>query len=86
MPRKSRIGVALALAVSVVILLCLPAVTSAQGCALCYQSAASAGQRAIQALRNGIVILIIPPLFICSAITYLVYRRRDLHDAKAKES
>lgn len=56
---------------------------SAQGCALCYQSAASAGARAIQALRNGIVILIIPPFLICSAITYLVYRRRNLHNLDA---
>ena len=56
---------------------------SAQGCALCYQSAASAGARAIQALRNGIVILIIPPFLICSAITYLVYRRRNLHNLGA---
>lgn len=56
---------------------------SAQGCALCYQSAASAGARAIQALRNGIVILIIPPFLICTAITYLVYRRRNLHNLDA---
>ena len=82
---KSHIAVALAAAAAVVILLCLPTVTLAQGCALCYQSAASSGPRAIQALRNGIVILIIPPLFICSAITYLVYRRRDLHDVKADQ-
>jgi hypothetical protein len=53
---------------------------SAQGCAVCYQSAASAGARAIQALRDGIVILIIPPFCICTAITYLVYRRRNLHN------
>jgi len=52
----------------------------AQGCAVCYQSAASAGARAIQALRDGIVILIIPPFCICTAITYLVYRRRNLHN------
>jgi len=86
LPRKSHLSVALTLVAAVAILLCLPTVGSAQGCALCYQSAASAGQRAIQALRNGIVILIIPPFFICSAITYLVYRRRNLHQAKAKES
>jgi hypothetical protein len=53
---------------------------AAQGCALCYQSAAAAGSRAIRALQNGIVVLIIPPLLICSAITYLVYRRRNSHN------
>jgi len=58
----------------------IPMVARAQGCALCYQSAAAAGPRAIKALRNGIVILIIPPMFVCSAISFLVYRRRNLHD------
>jgi hypothetical protein len=53
---------------------------AAQGCALCYQSAAAAGSRAIRALQNGIVVLIVPPLLICSAITYLVYRRRNSHN------
>jgi len=61
-------------------ILVFPSVAAAQGCALCYQSAAAAGSRAIQALRNGIVVLIIPPFFICSAITYLVYRRRNSHN------
>jgi hypothetical protein len=60
--------------------LVLAPVAAAQGCSMCYQSAAAAGSRAIQALRNGIVILIIPPFFICTAITYLVYRRRNLHN------
>jgi hypothetical protein len=60
--------------------LAFPKVSAAQGCALCYQSAAAAGSRAIQALRNGIVVLIIPPFCICSAITYLVYRRRNSHN------
>jgi hypothetical protein len=48
-----------------------------QGCALCYQSAAASGSRSIHALRNGIVVLMIPPVFICSGISYLVYRRRN---------
>lgn len=60
--------------------LAIPPRASAQGCALCYQSAAAAGSRAIHALRNGIVILIVPPFFICTGISFLVYRRRNLHD------
>jgi len=60
--------------------LAMPPFVAAQGCALCYQSAAAAGTRAIHALRNGIIILIIPPIFICTGITYLVYRRRNLHN------
>jgi hypothetical protein len=50
---------------------------------MCYQSAAAAGQRSIHALRNGIVILIVSPIFICTAISFLVYRRRNLHDINA---
>ncbi len=57
-----------------------PNVAFAQGCALCYKSAAAAGSRAIHALQNGIIVLIVPPFFICSAMTYLVYRRRNSHD------
>jgi hypothetical protein len=47
-----------------------------QGCAMCYQSAAASGSRSIHALRNGIIVLMIPPFFICTGISYLVYRRR----------
>jgi hypothetical protein len=63
--------------------LVVPNLAAAQGCALCYQSAAAAGSRAIHALQNGIVVLIVPPFFICSAITYLVYRRRNAHNENA---
>lgn len=52
---------------------------AAQGCAMCYQSASASGSRTIHALRNGIIILIIPPMFICTAISFLVYRRRNLY-------
>jgi hypothetical protein len=50
----------------------------AQGCAMCYQSAASSGARLIHALKSGIVILIIPPLLMTGAFARLVYRRRNL--------
>lgn len=44
---------------------------------MCYQSAAASGPKAVQALRNGIVILIIPPFLICTGITLIAYRRRE---------
>jgi hypothetical protein len=71
-----RVAAIVALAAAVFgITLLSPDVAAAQGCSLCYQSAAAAGSRAIHALHNGIVILIVPPFFICCAITYLAFRR-----------
>ncbi len=49
----------------------------AQGCALCYTQAASAGARMIQALRTGILVLIFPPMFMSVGIAWLAYRKRN---------
>jgi hypothetical protein len=53
----------------------LPAV--AQGCSLCYTRAASSGDRMIQALRSGILILIVPPTFMSVGMILIVYRKRN---------
>jgi len=76
---KRRYKLALLILVSSLVALAtlaLPSALFAQGCAQCYQSAAASGPRTIQALRNGIFILIVPPFFICVAITLMAYRRR----------
>jgi hypothetical protein len=39
----------------------IPLPAFSQSCALCYTQAASAGARMIQALKSGILILVIPP-------------------------
>jgi hypothetical protein len=65
------------LALLTVIVLALPVQALAQSCALCYTQAASATQRFIAALRNGIIILIIPPMFMSIGITVLAYRKRN---------
>jgi len=44
---------------------------------MCYQRAAASGARLIHALKNGIVVLIIPPLLMTGAFARLVYRRRN---------
>jgi hypothetical protein len=49
----------------------------AQNCALCYTQAASAGARMIQALRSGILILIIPPTFMSVGMIFIVHRKRN---------
>jgi hypothetical protein len=62
--------------VSLVVLLA-PQALFAQGCALCYTQAASSTQRFIQALRSGIVILMVPPMFLSIMFTVMAYRRRN---------
>lgn len=54
-----------------------PRALFAQGCALCYTQAASSTQRFIQALRSGILILVIPPMFLSVMFTVMAYRRRN---------
>jgi len=49
----------------------------AQSCALCYTQAAGAGHRMIQGLRTGILVLIVPPMFMSVGITVLAYRKRN---------
>lgn len=52
----------------------LPAM--AQSCALCYTQAASAGTRMIDALKSGILILIVPPTLMSIAMVFIMYRNR----------
>jgi hypothetical protein len=58
-------------------ILTFPLPTFSQNCALCYTQAASAGARMIQALRSGILVLIVPPMFMWGAVTVIVYRKRN---------
>jgi hypothetical protein len=58
-------------------ILASPAALYAQGCAMCYQSAAASGPRSIHALKSGILILVFPPVLITTAIAYLAYKKRN---------
>lgn len=69
-----RTAVALALFLS-------PSALFAQGCAMCYQSAASSGSQFIQALRHGILIMFFPPILIMGLIYYAAYRKRNQFNA-----
>jgi len=65
----------------------LNAAAQAQSCALCYTQAAGAGHRFIQGLRTGILVLIVPPMFMSVGITWLAYRKRNrTHDKSADDS
>ena len=50
------------------VLLASPLPAMAQSCALCYTQAASAGTRMIDALKSGILILIVPPTLMSIAM------------------
>ena len=63
----------IALGVVFVLTLSLPAFS--QSCALCYTQAASSGQRIIQALRSGILILVIPPTLGSIGMVFLLRQR-----------
>lgn len=65
-------GVALFAAVNLT-----PASAFAQMCPMCYNAAASSKAGALQALRSGTLILMIPPLALFAAVFVFVYRKRD---------
>lgn len=54
-----------------------PILSFAQNCALCYTQAAGSGSRMIQALKSGILILMIPPMGICIGLTVMAYKKRN---------
>lgn len=55
--------------------LALPLPVFAQNCALCYTQRASAGIKVIQALKSGILVLIVPPTLGSIGMVFLVHRR-----------
>jgi hypothetical protein len=59
------------------VMLAIPLPAFSQSCALCYTQAASAGARMIQALRSGILILIIPPALGSIGMIFLVHHKRN---------
>lgn len=64
-----------ALLTGLLLLTTLPAI--AQSCALCYTQAASSGRQMIEALRSGILILIIPPTLGTIALLFIVHHKRN---------
>jgi len=55
----------------------LPAALNAQGCAMCYTSASTARASAKEALANGVLILLVPPMVFFALIAVVVYRYRN---------
>jgi len=55
----------------------LPLPAFAQSCALCYTQAASSSRQMIEALRSGILILVIPPTLGTIAFLLIVRHKRN---------
>jgi hypothetical protein len=51
---------------------------AAQGCAMCYQNASAAGAQGREALRHGILVLLLPTVTLFLGIFGLIYRRRNV--------
>jgi len=70
---KSLPWMGIALAALFFMLASLPVFS--QSCALCYTQAASSGSKMIQALKSGILVLIIPPTLMSMGLVYVVHRK-----------
>jgi hypothetical protein len=75
--RIERPLLTIAIALVGLAMLAAPLPAFSQSCSLCYTQAASAGARMIQALRSGILILIVPPTFMSVGMIFIVYRKRN---------
>lgn len=71
-PNKLR---RMVLALAVMILLLAPLPLFSQSCALCYTQAASSGARMIQALKSGILILVVPSTLMSVGLIFVVRRK-----------
>lgn len=67
--------VALVFVAMVILLAPLPMFS--QSCSLCYTQAASSGSRMIQALKSGILVLIIPPTLASVGLIFIVRRKSN---------
>lgn len=70
--RVLRFGTILA---GLLLLTALPAFS--QSCSLCYTQAALAGAKMIQALKSGILILVIPPTLGTIGMIFVVHHKRN---------
>jgi len=75
--RVRRPLLTIAIALVGLLMLAAPLQAFSQSCSLCYTQAASAGARMIQALRSGILILIVPPTSMSVGMIFIVYRKRN---------
>jgi hypothetical protein len=67
----------LGIALVAFMILLAPVPAFSQNCALCYTQAASSGSRMIQALKSGILVMIVPPTLGSIGMILVVYKKRN---------
>ncbi|HUC30391.1 MAG TPA: hypothetical protein VMR80_12425 [Candidatus Acidoferrum sp.] len=75
--KHSRLIWILGIALAGLIILLAPLPAFAQSCSLCYTQAASSGARMIQALKSGILILVVPPTLGSIGMIFVVHHKRN---------
>jgi hypothetical protein len=75
--KVDRPSLLLVIVIAGLVMLVAPPAAFSQSCALCYTQAASAGARMIQALRSGILVLIVPPTLASVGMIFVVHRKRN---------
>jgi hypothetical protein len=70
--RLRSIGLAI---IALMFLSAVPAFS--QSCALCYTQAASSGSRMIQALKSGILVLVVPPTLGSVGMIFVLRQKRN---------
>lgn len=75
--RIEKPSLLLALALVALVMFAAPLPAFSQSCALCYTQAASSGARMIQALKSGILILILPPTLGSIGMIFIGYHKRN---------
>jgi|HubBroStandDraft_4_1064222.scaffolds.fasta_scaffold34115_5 hypothetical protein len=75
--RPARSLPVMTIALVALLLLAAPLPAFSQSCALCYTQAASAGHRMIEALRSGILILIVPPTFMSVCMIFIMRHKHN---------
>ncbi|MFY9904136.1 MAG: hypothetical protein WBX02_15150 [Terriglobales bacterium] len=76
-PTGARPLTLMTMALVALLMLAAPLPAFSQSCALCYTQAASAGTRMIQALRSGILILIVPPTFMSVCMIFIMRHKHN---------
>lgn len=82
----SRAGRWLIGAIAVAWAIAMPVAAQAQGCAMCYTSASAAKKAGMEALQNGVFILLFPPLLMFAAILWQTFHRRSAQESVEVES